>query len=266
MTERTCLVAVDVGNSAVKLCVRRDPHTQGDASDLIDCSVPIAQSDWQHQAIKWVRDHVGCSRSRWRIASVHKPAAKAFEQAIDAMRAQSGIDMTVNFVSRHDVPMKANVDQPDRLGIDRLLSAFGAANLFQAPVTVVDAGSAVTVDWVNADGEFCGGAIMPGLRMQAASLAKGTDALPEIDWQKWNYQPTAASNTIDAIRLGLMTGVSAAIDRLVLLYASQQTGSASPEMPQLVLTGGDSEAISPFVRSSHQVVPNLVCRGLLDLQ
>ncbi len=259
------MVAVDVGNSAVKLCVRREDTSSTNASDLIDFRVPIDQHDWPQTVIQWVRDHVGCRQSRWRIASVHRSAAKTLDDAISRSESDQESIAAVDFITRQDVPMKAMVDQPDRLGIDRLLSAFGAFQQINAPMTIVDAGSAVTIDWVNAKGEFCGGAILPGLRMQAAALAKGTDALPEIDWQSWNYHPQAASNTIDAIRLGLITGVTAAIDRLSLIYGASTVNSGVNSGVNLVLTGGDAEAISPFVEHAHTVVPNLVCRGLLDL-
>ena len=279
MTDRICTVAVDVGNSAVKLCVRRDDSAKksgaaessaelSDGCELNELSIPFTQSNWLSLALQWVSEQIGCQRSDWRIASVHQSAAKTLEDAVAGMQIESAAEVSLKFVSRHHVPMKVNVDQPDRLGIDRLLSAFGACNQLGGPLTVVDAGSAVTIDRVDGAGEFCGGAIMPGLRMQAESLAKGTDALPEIEWQTsvedtGNCQSAAASNTVDAIRLGLITSVTAAIDRLAEDYAGSD--SATKSKAQLVLTGGDAPTISPYVRHPHRVMPNLVCRGLLDL-
>ncbi|QDT13517.1 type III pantothenate kinase [Stieleria marina] len=276
MSERNCVVAVDVGNSAVKLCVRRGEEKKvGDAlgdksvaAELAQLSVPICENAWHLRATRWVRDQVRCEHSHWLIASVHQPAAQTLQHAIDAMSVDSDMQMTVASVSRRDVPMNVRVDQPDRLGVDRLLSAYGARNQFGSPVTVVDAGSAVTIDWVNDEGDFCGGAILPGLRMQANALAYGTDALPEIDWkvggsQSENPATVAGTNTVDAIRLGLITAVTAAIDRLSVAYAN--SGAGSKAQSKLVLTGGDAATISPFVQQPHEVVPNLVCRGLLDL-
>ena len=51
------------------------------------------------------------------------------------------------------------------------------------PAVVIDAGSAITVDWISADGRFGGGAILPGLDLQSRALARGTEALPQIHWE-----------------------------------------------------------------------------------
>ena len=228
--------------------------------------MPIAQSDWETDAYRWVADQVTCKSVRWRIASVHRSAASTLRRTINETGSTSGLESSVDFVSRHDIPLSVKVDLPDSLGIDRILSAYGALCQHDAPLVVVDAGSAVTVDWVNSDGEFCGGAILPGMRMQADSLARGTDALPEIDWQEWQYLPSAAGNTVDAIRLGVITNLTAAIDRLATIYASSRGVDEGQESNvRLVLTGGDAAAISPFVQYPHEVVPNLVCHGLLEL-
>jgi type III pantothenate kinase len=274
VSEPTCVVAVDVGNSAAKLCVRRGKI----APTEFGVSVSIGSKNWQSQAIEWVREHAGCRKTHWRVASVNQSAAESLKAAVEK-DVQTAKQSSVDFVTRHDIPMAVLVDEPDRLGIDRLLSAYGAKLLSGCgpqqhparPLVVVDAGSAVTIDWVDARGQFCGGAILPGLRMQADSLAKGTDALPEIDWQSWTCRSVPATNTVDAIRLGLISGISSSIDRLTKNYAKGEQGDANEttghdsSSPQLILTGGDASLISPYVQYPHEVVPNLVCRGVLEL-
>ncbi|NND96190.1 MAG: type III pantothenate kinase [Pirellulaceae bacterium] len=270
MTNDTCIVAVDVGNSAVKLCVQRgdgSPVLGRDAVDtddsLIDHAIAIDAADWQRDAMRWVSQRVGCRTAHWRIASVHRRAADELERAIQESIPRDSDAFTVSRVTRDDVPMKACVSQPDRLGIDRLLGAYAAVQRYGSPIVVVDAGSAVTIDWVDSSQQFCGGAILPGLRLQTEVLASGTDALPEIDWHDVIAGRGPATNTSDAIRLGVLTGVAAAIDRLAGQYAEM---SSSPQkQAQMVVTGGDSPAISPYLRHLHKIVPNLVCRGLLDL-
>ena len=274
-----CTVAVDVGNSAVKLCVRTSESKQQAAAgastchdSLIQHSIRIDQSNWPETAIAWVRSHAQCGKTRWRIASVQRDAVAQLGRSISRDRG----DEPIRHITAKDIPLKICVHEPDRVGIDRLLGAYAAWNCHHEAVVVVDAGSAITVDWVCDDGCFQGGAILPGLNLQTRSLATGTDALPEISWhlavdaastEKNRLAP--AKNTVDAIRLGVLTGASAAIDRLAQNYhlgaQNSDSKSKSDREGTIVLTGGDAAIISPHLHGRHDVVSNLVCRGLLDL-
>ena len=250
MTNPPCIVAVDVGNSAVKL--------NAGGADLAKASrsIPLDSPAWPQQAMDWVRDQLGCQQAHWRIASVHRSAAERLGRAISAAH----FDSRVHLVTRHDVPMRLRVDHPDRVGIDRLLSAWAASRETERAVAVIDAGSAVTVDWVDAQGDFQGGAILPGLNLQTASLAIGTDALPQIAWADAGRFEVPAKNTADAIRLGVLAGLAGAIDRLVELYSQSLGGSYD-----VFVTGGDAAVLSPHLRREHRQCANLVCRALLDL-
>lgn len=280
MSTDTCIVAVDVGNSAVKLCVRQvdrecNKSVQDDAA-LVDHAIATTKSNWSQEAVQWVRGQVGCKKTSWRIATVHRAAADQLEQTIkDACipdQNEPGDEDAIDRISRHDVPMQVDVDQPDRLGIDRLIGAYAAAKRFDGPLVVVDAGSAVTVDWVNSERVFCGGAILPGLRLQSKALASGTDALPEISWDQAAQQSGPGTNTADAIRLGVLTGLAGGIDRLAIEYSAAKCSEAnnladtsSGKTYRIVLTGGDATTLSRYLRCDHDHIPNLVCRGLLDL-
>lgn len=265
-----CVVAVDVGNSAVKLCAKVPHDVDGaaidadgstiDADGLRDHAIRINQPRWESSVIQWVGQQMKCRSTEWRIASVHRGAVDRLQQAIVASAAA---DSLIFHVRHHDVPMRARIEHPDRLGIDRLVSAHGAQCRFGGPLVVVDAGSAVTVDWVDTEGDFCGGAILPGVFMQLTSLATGTDALPKIDFTEGGVPQAPGRNTSEAIRLGVTTGISATIDRLASIY-SQRAGVDESEV-SVVLTGGDAPLLSPLLAHTHVVVKNLVCRGLLDL-
>ena len=267
------IVAVDVGNSAVKLYVAGPDRRHAKQS------FELAQADWAEAAVGWVSQAVGLADPEWRIASVHRTAADRLQEAI----LGSATEARIRRVTSRDVPMRISVDFPARVGIDRLLGAWAAYRELQTPVAVIDAGSAITVDWVDGCGDFLGGAILPGLKLQAESLAAGTDALPNIgdhrgrtplgDTQRrrverlpergWLSAPPAGpgKNTEEAIRLGIVVGVAAAIDRIVGMYASRSDRAD----PGVLLTGGDAAAISPHLKWRHRHRPELVCRGLADL-
>ena len=281
-----CVVAVDVGNTAVKLCIN-DKATDTDA-ELNVHVIKLDDANWPTAAVQWVADQQnhdhqqsGGRSLQWRIASVNGIAADELESAIktasskreggkqEARKHEVGeTSQCVRRVTYRDVPMSVSVDQPARLGIDRLIGAFAASNRYRGPFVVVDAGSAVTVDWVDDDNVFCGGAILPGLRLQTESLAAGTDALPRIDWGQAKDVCAPGSNTVDAINLGVVTTVAAGVDRLAARYIQQFIETNDSQQEQnfyIVLTGGDSQVLSPHLYSEHVVIPNLVCQGLIDL-
>ncbi len=265
------VVAVDVGNSAAKVCLAQSSDLgQLNASDasssaadepaslLDEMSVRLEQEDWHRSIIAWV-DSRTQNEVSWRVASVHDRAGKELRAVVET----AGRETEVQLVSRTDVPMKVHVDHPDRLGIDRLVGAYAAANRYGGPIVVIDAGSAITVDWVDAEGAFGGGAILPGLTMQVAALASGTDALPKIDFHSDAPLVAPAKNTVDAIRLGVMMGSAASIERLAVAYCD--AAGLDSSAVRWVVTGGDSRSIAPMLRRECHQIDNLVCRGLLDL-
>lgn len=252
MIEPRQLVAVDVGNSSIKLAA-----AHGDV--VHDHAIPHSSPRWEQSVLDWALGIFGEHPGAWRMASVRRSTANQLSDAI----YQRSVQTQIQFVTHHHVPMPVVVDHPDRLGIDRLLSAFAASRRAPMPAVVIDAGSAVTVDWVSASGEFCGGAILPGLGLQSRSLSTETEALPQLQWDDPRPFRVPARNTADAIRAGILVGLSAAIDELIDRYEANAEAASNP--PCVFLTGGDASTISSHLRHNHQVVPNLVCRGLLEL-
>jgi type III pantothenate kinase len=250
VNSETAIVAVDVGNSAAKFAVRR-------GVEIVDHAIRIDTAGWEQLAVAWVREQLADRDRRWRIASVRGSATDRLRAAIGHLDAPWPCEL----ITRHDVPIHADVDHPDRVGIDRLLGAYAATRRVGSPVVVVDAGSAVTIDWINREGRFCGGAILPGLRLQSRALATGTEALPQIDWRANQEIRLPARNTTEAIRSGILAGLAATIDALIERYWN--AGGDGPI--RAVLTGGDCPAISPHLRHPHQCLPHMVCRELLDL-
>jgi type III pantothenate kinase len=117
---------------------------------------------------------------------------------------------------------------------------------------VVNAGTAVTVDALDAQGVFRGGVILPGLALMASALASGTAGLPRADGQ-FELFP---DNTADAIATGAVLAVSGAIDRM------HDALSAMGPPPRIVLSGGAASAIAPHLTAPMVSVPYLVLEGL----
>ncbi|TWU44052.1 Type III pantothenate kinase [Novipirellula aureliae] len=277
MNERSGLVCIDIGNSAAKVLIRTDSNqiaaeVQPNAKPWPRNAFPISKQNWAESVLDWVssvcaevssKPPTGPSTGprdewQWRIASVQRQAAQQLKAVIE----RSFRKRSIRLISCRDVPMVLNVDYPERVGIDRLLSAYAALQRHPKPVIVVDAGSAVTVDYIDEKDCYCGGAIFPGLQLQTNALTLGTDALPPVDWSVVHSGRIPAKETSEAIALGVFTGVTAAIDRLIDRY--QQTNRSGRRI-KIVLCGGDADSISKWIEHEHFVVPDLVLEGIADL-
>ena len=123
---------------------------------------------------------------------------------------------------------------------------------------LVDTGSAITVDFVSADGVFRGGAIMPGIDMSARALHEFTDLLPLVSLNELGASPPALGiSTVTAIRSGLYWGAVGGIRELI---ARLSASLAQP--PALFLTGGAAAHLAGVLGLEARYEPHLVLSGV----
>jgi type III pantothenate kinase len=148
---------------------------------------------------------------------------------------------------------------PATLGTDRwaaMIAAHATTRVAPAPLLVVMAGTALTVDAITADGIFLGGVIVPGLALMRASLNRGTAQLPG---EPGEYQ-AFPRNTLNAISTGAIEACSGAVQRMYS-HLSAQTG----EMPRCIAGGGTIHMLSPHLPFPVSINDNLVLDGLLQI-
>jgi len=192
----------------------------------------------------------------WWIGSVNRPAAARLVEWI----ARRWPRQTPNLLQWTDLPIQVQVQEPHRVGIDRLLNGVAANRLRRPdrPAVVVDVGTAITVDWVSAEGAFCGGAILPGLEMAAKALHRFTDLLPAVSFaQGEEPPPVLGTYTEAAIRSGLFWGMLGAVRELIVRLAQQ---ASVP--PQVFLTGGAGALLAPQLGPEVRYVPHLTLAGI----
>ena len=246
------LIVVDIGNHQVKLARLPKAEIPAIADDL-----PVLRLRSQLDSFETLTDWLPSGRATWCVASVSRPVEARLAQWVASQRPADDYLRLANDM----LPIEIRVEQPERVGTDRLVAALAAAALrtdAQA-VIVIDAGSAITVDLVSADGAFEGGAILPGFEMMAAALAQQTDQLPLIEpSDSTQPPPVVGKSTVQAIRSGLFWSHIGAVRELV--------GRISSELevpPEIFVAGGDAEIIAKFLNASVRVVPNLVFQGIL---
>jgi type III pantothenate kinase len=184
-------------------------------------------------------------------ASVNPGVAEPIEHQIEKTTGTK-----VQWIGRDiDLPMRVLTDAPAETGADRVANIAAAYEQMQKACVVVDAGTAITVDCCNDQGEFLGGAIAPGVMLQLEALHSRTAKLPMVA----PAAPESAfgRNTADAIRNGVFHGVRGMVKELVETYATELGN-----WPEIIATGGDAHLLFDNWELIHAVSPDLTLYGI----
>ena len=198
------------------------------------------------------------------ISTVSQSAADAIEESIKSKFSWSsyrlGRDLQIPI--RHTLTDSGE----ETVGQDRLLCALGAFEIVKQACVVVDMGTAITVDFVDGEGVFHGGAILPGVTAMLGSLNESTAHLPELKYRKLDPKSSEpGKQTDDAMILGVTAAASGAIRFLAERYAEFYEG-----YPQVIATGGDmglledDELIEAFIPDLQLQGIRVACKKIID--
>jgi type III pantothenate kinase len=243
------MLVADIGNTRIKWGVCSATAVERAVS------LPDDPDSWRKQLNDWLID----KPRRWVLASV-VPARR--DKLADWLRDNGHQVELVSHFSQ--LPLSVEVDTPETVGIDRLLNALAAKSRVASgmPAVIVDAGSAVTVDLLSADGAFAGGSIFPGLRLMAEALHDFTAQLPLV---KSTEHPTSvpARSTPTAIAAGVHWAVVGGVAALV---RELNLSAPSAEPIDVFITGGDAAVIAPDLMDRqlyrYHVAPLLTLEGI----
>lgn len=228
-------VVVDVGNTRIKWGLVSGGRVAEVAA--FDHDDPVG---WKRQCEAWGL----APPARWAVATVVPRVRLRFETWLTA-RGMSAVTITSElFEDEGPFAFVTEVDEPERIGIDRLLTAFAAWRRapLGASAIALNVGTAMTIDFVESSGLHRGGAILPGPRLMSRSLHEFTAMLPQVEVDP--KLPTLAwgSDTEQAIELGIANAILGAADQMVWDWAS---GQKTP--PWVFATGGDVGYFRGFV-------------------
>lgn len=240
-------VLVDLGNTRLKWALK------GEDGGLINQPPVSLGSDSFHRA--WWSETIppaSLETSSWWIASVNPPRARELIESLN----KAGVWRIQQFTNASQIPINHLLVTPETTGVDRALIALASSRRIPpgTPCLIVSCGTAITVERLNRQGVWEGGAILPGLRLSARSLARGTAQLPEVQLDQPPIKPFGDS-TASALAAGLFWGTVGAIREII---AQQRQPEA------LVLwTGGDAPQLAPRVSvNPPEIIPALTLEGL----
>ena len=170
---------------------------------------------------------------------------------LEELLAERGIKL-LTLTASTPIPTGNRYATPDTLGVDRIAAAIGAYTLYPGhELLVADIGTCVTYDRIDADGNFIGGNIAPGIGMRLRAMHTFTKALPQV--ASVGDTPIRGISTDTAMRSGAFYGVVAEVT-----YYSSLLGPDG----MTLLTGGWSERVAGALNFDAKLCPLLVNRGL----
>lgn len=236
-------LTIDQGNSAAKYTLWQDGSVVGTAASATLSAAAVADLlDGRH-----VKSAILSS-----VGHVEPSELKALTDSIASFIILS---------RSTPLPPPLSIAFPSAsLGADRIAAAVGAVALFGGePLLVVDAGTAITIDYIDARSQYAGGTIAPGLKMQLEALHRYTDRLPLIPAEsadELSPLPAIGTDTSSAIISGAVAAMAGAVEHIRSLL---------PDNPLVILTGGNAALLSHCISGRVEVCHHLVDTGLLRI-
>lgn len=151
------------------------------------------------------------------------------------------------------------LDRPEEVGADRLVNAVAAHKCYQGPLIVIDFGTATTFDVVDAQGNYCGGAIAPGPNLSLEALHLAAAKLPRVAIGR--PRSVIGKATVPAMQSGVFWGyvglIEGLVERIQAEFGARMT---------VVATGGLAPLFKDATKVIHHIDPDLTLRGLLEIQ
>ena len=245
------LLAIDIGNTNIVIGVIRD--------DEIIFKVRIATdhtrtSDQYGVEIKNMLEAFDVRRediSDCIISSVVPPVFNSVRTGVIKMIGKQPMVVGPGLKTGLDI----QVDAPAQVGSDRIVIAVAALAEYQAPLILMDLGTATTVEVVEPPRTYVGGIIFPGVRISLEALTSRAAQLPGISLDK--PKSVIGKNTVDCMRSGMMHGTAAMLDGIIERMEEEIGHNAT-----VIATGGMAQFITPLCKREILLEKDLLLKGL----
>jgi type III pantothenate kinase len=233
------ILAIDIGNTQAVFAVYDDSQW----SPFVRIETAQLQSVVDaHAAFHEAFDSIGVASDAISHVGISSVVPDCDEPVGRVMATECACQPV--FVSAANAGIAIDYPHAHEIGADRLANAVGALESYAAPLIIVDCGTAITYDFINAQGAYCGGPIAPGILMSQQALTDAAAKLPPIDFAATTQM--IPDSTPMAMQAGLFVGTIGAINHTLDKLLHEVGGS-----PQLIATGGLAPTIVPHLR--HQL-------------
>jgi len=239
------MLLLDLGNSYIKAQWWRNDSLQSSTSIRINL-------DWQ--------DHFNHYLNGIKVSNCHFASVPGSEIEGDLRQSLyqyiPNLKLHMLYSQVHCRGVVSAYPESTRLGVDRWLALMGAAEVTQQDAIVVDAGSAITLDLLRADGQHLGGAILPGFN---TSVARFKDILSVADFHHTEIQSIEepGCSTESCIHINYKTETGNYLNQLIQRWRGLLADDAI-----LIVSGGDAERVVSQVDCDYRLIPDLVFRGM----
>lgn len=253
------MLLIDAGNTRSKFA------WWDTATDRIEILGAISHQSWLNDLSKSLKELLlevisGRQIQREQQAIGCSVAAVQVMDTLNSSLAELGIKVVWQKTKSEQAGVvNGYITQPERLGSDRWMALLGCHEQVRANALIVDAGTALTIDWLQSDGQHLGGWIVPGRQLMLNALGQGTANLKGITVDDIERDGLAAGrSTFDGIAQGTEAALTGAIAQAIQLSASY----FSNESYEVVVTGGDSEHLMKTLSGKFCRYDDLLFKGL----
>lgn len=235
------ILAIDIGNTRIKSAVfEKDMLLELHVFKKEDFLLEIEKILKKHQTI-----HVLV------VSSVGSLGKSDFEKLSHRVK--------IHFISRDQLfPFINKYESPQTLGIDRMVLVAGAVLKYpEQNVLIIDAGTCVTYDVVDASKAYFGGAISPGLRLRYEAMHQYTSKLPLL--AKEEPENLIGNTTNQSMHSGVVNGLTFEIDGYITALTTQKENFI------IILTGGDANFLAVRLKNTIFANSNFLLESLNEL-
>jgi type III pantothenate kinase len=233
------ILCVDAGNTRIKWGIHTGTWVRTGAAPTTEVAL----------LERVFREHTGV---RGAIAS--NVAGTDVRARLQELCARNHVTLQIIRAEREQLGVVNGYIDPHQLGSDRWAALIAAHRAHSGHKLVVNAGTALTIDALTADGQFLGGLIVPGPALMRRSLDRGTAGLRLTEGDFRDFP----ASTPQAITSGAVQACVGAIERHARAMAAR---NVAPE--RVVLSGGAAHEIAGHLPIAHTIIENLVLDGLV---
>ena len=245
------LLAIDIGNTNIVIGGIQGTRILFEARIATD---HIKTSDQYGVEIKNLLDFFGVPLSQVEDCIISSVVPPVFNSVRTGLVKLTGLTPMV-VGPGIKTGLNIRMDDPSSVGSDRIVIAVAALAQFEPPLTLLDLGTATTIEVVGKGGAYLGGCIIPGVRVSLEALTSRTSQLPGIRLDR--PKRVIGKNTVDCMRSGIMYGTAAMIDGM-LDRVEEELGCPTT----VVATGGMAPFVVPLCRREIRVERDLLLKGL----